>query len=265
MTGLRSIVPVLAFTLALPVPVLAQSRPEFWVGGHGRHISARTSSPGTVDGSSGFAWGADGSARWYHLSVRAGYTQGSLEHDASGAVREYVEGFAYVGAILLPFLEVGGGPLIRTYTSSADAGTNPAILRVQLGIPPPQPSVNAEITQRWVLWQLRGRIDAPIYDSEESAVAIRGFAQGWASVSDEVNVSNHLDTVRGGEAGIVVRLAAPVALRLSYAIDEARLSGGRRRDTVETVSLALGLSMGGSARPDQPVTASRARAGNREP
>jgi len=267
MTSLRFCVLIVALVVSLPQAATAQSRPQFWVGAHGRHVSARTSAPGTIDGSSGFAWGADGSGRWYHLSMRAGYTQGSLEHHAGGAVREYVEGFAHIGAVLLPFLEVGAGPLIRTWTSSGSDGTNPSILRVQLGIPPPQPSSSTDITQRWVLWQLRGRFDAPIYDSEESAVAIRGFAQGWASVNSEVNVANHLDSVRGGEAGIIVRLGAPVALRMTYAIDEARLSGGRRRDTVETISLALGLSVGGGGgeRPAQPVTASRARTGNHEP
>ena len=51
-----------------------------------------------------------------------------------------------------------------------------------------------------------------------------------------------VDHVQGGEAGVVLRPPrAAVWLRLGYRVDGARLGSGLRSETVEAVSLALGI------------------------
>jgi len=74
---------------------------------------------------------------------------------------------------------------------------------------------------------------------------VEGYAEVWTSFTGSVNVSESFDGARGGTVGVLWTVTrfrgSPVKLRLSYAIDEARLGSGARRETVELTTLAIGL------------------------
>jgi hypothetical protein len=198
--------------LALPLSLAAQ-RPRIGATLYGSALEARSVLPGAGEALSGNAFGGEGRVLWRRLTVAVGYGQGSLDPDTAGpAARDYVEGYALLGGRVLSWLELRAGPHARAYVTPAG-------------------------TQRWLFWELRARFDAPVVTDW-----IRGHAELWGVVSGSVNVAESFGSARGGTAGVTARLGGtPLWARLQYGIDEARLANGTRRETVEALTLALGV------------------------
>ena len=95
----------------------------------------------------------------------------------SGAlVRDYVEGDAFLSIVTFPGLILRGGPHARAFIS--DDGT-----------------------QRWLFWTARARYEFRMITSPP----IDGFAEGWAALSADVNVSEEFTSARGAIVGLHAR------------------------------------------------------------
>jgi hypothetical protein len=237
MTRIRAVGFVLASALTgVPARALAQRGPELW--GYATATSVRERANLATRGlaTSGTTFGGEGGIAWQFLSLRAGYAQGTLSTDgAQSLTHDYVESHAAVGVRLVPGFELVGGLLGRAF-------------------------VTTEGTQRWTLWQLRARYEAPLFTP-----MVRGYAELWRAASGEVDspairrndqdllgivrlrlgrasIADAFQSAGGGAVGIVVRPSnGPFALRLGYAIDETRLGAQDYRSTVEGFTLSVGL------------------------
>lgn len=207
----------LAALLTVPLGTTAQAqRFAFGTALWGAGARARSAYPGGVEALGGPVLGFDVRVVRGRFGLRVGYGQGKLNPDTAGPeARTYVDGFVHLTGRVTEELELGLGPYARAY--GTDAGT-----------------------QRWLFWQLRAR-----YETGIVTPVVRGFAEIWMGVSGTVNVAEAFDGSRGAAAGVLWHVAdwrnSPLTLRLTYAIDEARLGDGARRETVERTSLAIGL------------------------
>lgn len=197
---------------AAPAPLVAQRRVDLWGVASATAAKARSRYPAGVEALSGFVLGGEGGASWGPVSLRVGYVHGSLDPDTVGpASRDHTEGFVLLGGRPVSGLEIAAGPHARAYVTSAG-------------------------TQRWLFWELHAR-----YETAIVRPLIHGYAELWNAVAGQVNVAEGFNSGRGGTAGIVFRpKGGRFALRLCYAIDETRLGSGKRRETVEGVTFAMG-------------------------
>jgi len=243
-------------------PAAAQ-RPDLHLAGQIASIAARTIMPGSTIPASGTVFGAEGRVTYRRLFARASYGEGSLDHEGPGA-RDLVEGFAQIGVAPLPFVEVAVGPLVRAYSTPATTSADPVLLRLQLGDGSPDARAAPAVTQRWVLWQIRGRFHAPIRAGSDR-LGLRAFADLWTAVQGDVDLPEPFDRAQGGEAGLILRWTAPTVFTfsVSYAIDETQLGDAGRRDTVERLSAALGIVLGAARPPHAPGPASTSSHTNR--
>jgi hypothetical protein len=146
------------------------------------------------------------------VSFRAGYREGSVRPYSDAAARDYADGHAFIMVTTVPGLIVSAGPHARAYIT--DVGT-----------------------QRWLLWTIRLRGEGDLISP-----SIGGHFEVWTTVSARVNVTEAFDRATGGEVGMTVQFSgSPIWARLSYAIERARLGGGGRFETVEDMSLVLGV------------------------
>ena len=91
------------------------------------------------------------------------------------------------------------------------------------------------VTERWVFWQARARVDAPIVTAR-----LGSYVELWRALSSQLNVPSPPGRVQGGEAGLVYRLPRGAWwLRVGYRVDDAALSAGTN-ETLEAISLAAG-------------------------
>jgi len=141
------------------------------------------------------------------VALELGYWQGSLT-----PARDVVEARALVGVRVGGWLVLRGGPHVRSYVTRAG-------------------------TERWVLWQVRVRTEQALVGP-----GVRVHAEGWRTVAGEVNAPQAFDRAQGGEVGLTLRPArGPFWVRLAYGLDDAKLGGAVRRETVELLSLGVGI------------------------
>src|SRR2546426_163173 len=98
--------------------------------------------------------------------------------------------------------------------------------------------VTDSATERWVLWQARGRVEAPIV-----VARLTSYVELWRAVSSRVNLALGAGWVQGGEAGGIYRPPGGrgrLAMRIVYRVDDAALSPGGG-ETLAAVSLAVGV------------------------
>lgn len=202
--------PVLAVVLGswgVLTPLAAQTRPIVAVEAVATKVWQRGPDPAAAT-FAGFVLGGEGWLRWGPASLHAGYVEGTVRSGA--AHRTYVNGFGLLGIEWHGFL-VAAGPHARAAVAPAGA-------------------------ERRVFWEIHGRYEAPILEPWVS-----GYAEGWGVVSGQVGGAGAVDAARGGAAGILVRPSGGnLGLRLAYAIDAVQL-GGAGRETVETMTLAVGF------------------------
>jgi hypothetical protein len=145
------------------------------------------------------------------LMLGVGYLGGRLPETGSLPARDLVEGRLFLGAAPLPWLALTAGPLVRAYVTDS-------------------------ATERWVLWQAHARARGPVVGT-----TLETYLELWRSLSAHVDSGDPVDRVQGGEVGMVFRPPRRAFwMRLGYRIDDARLGGGARRETVEVVRLAVG-------------------------
>jgi hypothetical protein len=208
--------------LALAGAAQAQDRPMLALRGDAAAVWLRQeTAPGVVRRLRGPALGAEARVNYSRFSLGASLLEGSLDAVGSGGAsapskRDLVEGRVLVAARALPWLEVSFGPLLRAYVTDS-------------------------ATERWVVWQGRARVDAPILTP-----SLTSYVEVWRALSSRVTLPSaplSAGRVQGGEAGMMYRPPrGPIWLRLSYRVDNALL-GGRPggSEMVEAVSLSVGI------------------------
>ena len=90
---------------------------------------------------------------------------------------------------------------------------------------------------RWLLWRAQLRAEPELVPDR-----VRSYAALWAVLAANVSVVEPFDRGRGGEVGVLTRLgggSSPLWARLGYSIEQVRLGGGARQETVDRVTLTL--------------------------
>jgi hypothetical protein len=190
---------VLAF--AAPVLVISQGRPTLGFRGDAGFVWLRSDTAPAGAGAirlRGPVLGGESRLVFNGFSVGLGLSSGTLQAaNQTSAKRDLIEGRLLVAARPLPWLEMSVGPLVRAYVTDA-------------------------VTERWVFWQARARVDAPIVTS-----GLTSYVELWRAVSSQVNLVAGAGRVQGGEAGVAYRPPQrPFSLRLAYRVDDATVRGG---------------------------------------
>jgi hypothetical protein len=155
--------------------------------------------------------GGEGRVLFNGFAVGVGLLSGTLQAADQTVKRDLIEGRLVVAARPLPWLEMSIGPFVRAYITDTS-------------------------TERWVFWQARARVDAPIV-----ATSLTSYLELWRALSSEVNLVTGAGRMQGGEAGLVYRPPQrPYRLRLAYRLDDAAVGGGRRgSQTLEAISVSV--------------------------
>jgi len=208
---------VLIGILALATPAFARSqgRPTLAFRGDAGFVWVRSDSAavGTAGAARlrGPVLGGEGRLVFNGFAVGLGLSSGTLQTADQAVKRDLIEGRLVVSARPLPWLEMSVGPFVRAYVTDS-------------------------VTERWVFWQARARVDAPIVTA-----SLTSYVELWRALSSQVNLVAGAGRVQGGEAGVVYRPPQrPFSLRLAYRMDDAAVGrGGSRSETLEAISLAI--------------------------
>jgi len=159
-------------------------------------------------------FGCEGRVVFNGFSLGVGLSSGTLQTADQAVKRDLIEGRLVVAARPVPWLEMSVGPFVRAYVTDT-------------------------VTERWVFWQARARVEAPIVTA-----SLTSYVELWRALSSDVNLVAGAGRVQGGEAGVVYRPPQrPFWLRLSYRLDDAAVRA-RGSETLEAISLAI--MVGGS-------------------
>jgi hypothetical protein len=147
--------------------------------------------------------------------VALAYSQGRMSADSGPAAdRDLVDGSLLVSMRPVPWLTVETGPHARAYVTSLGG------------------------TERWMFWQVGARAEQAVIPG-----LLQVHAELWLALASSVNVAAGSGGARGGEVGLTIRApGSPLFGRLGYVVDQAKLSGGVRTETVERVIISVGLS-----------------------
>ena len=208
---------VLIGILALATPACARSqgRPTLAFRGDAGFVWVRSDSAavGTAGAARlrGPVLGGEGRLVFNGFAVGLGLSSGTLQTADQAVKRDLIEGRLVVAARPLPWLEMSVGPFVRAYVTDS-------------------------VTERWVFWQARARVDAPIVTA-----SLTSYVELWRALSSRVNLVAGAGRVQGGEAGVVYRPPQrPFSLRLAYRVDDAAVrGGGSGSETLEAISLAI--------------------------
>ena len=208
---------VLIGILALATPAFARSqgRPTLAFRGDAGIVWVRSDSAavGTAGAARlrGPVLGGEGRLVFNGFAVGLGLSSGTLQTADQAVKRDLIEGRLVVSARPLPWLEMSVGPFVRAYVTDS-------------------------VTERWVFWQARARVDAPIVTA-----SLTSYVELWRALSSQVNLVAGAGRVQGGEAGVVYRPPQrPFSLRLAYRMDDAAVGrGGSGSETLEAITLAI--------------------------
>src|SRR5436309_238096 len=155
--------------------------------------------------------GGEGRLVFSQFAVGVGLLSGTLQNADQTVKRDLIEGRLLVAARPVPWLEMSVGPFVRAYVTDSS-------------------------TERWVFWQARARVDAPIVTA-----SLTSYVELWRGLSSQVNLVGGAGRVQGGEAGVVYRPPQrPYVLRLTYRVDDAVVRAvGSGSETLEAISLAV--------------------------
>ncbi len=204
--------------LALVAPAVAgsQGRPTVAFRGDAGFVWVRSDSAAAGGGGAGAVrlrgpvLGGEGRLVFNQFAVGVGLLSGTLQMADQTVKRDLIEGRLVVAARPLPWLEMSVGPFVRAYVTDS-------------------------VTERWVFWQARARVDAPM------TASLTSYVELWRALSSDVNLVAGAGRVQGGEAGVVYRPPQrPYWVRLAYRLDDAAVRAGGS-ETLEAVSLAIGV------------------------
>jgi len=203
--------------LALAAPAIAwsQGRPSLAFRGDAGFVWVRSDSAAV--GAAGAArlrgpvLGGEGRVVFNGFAVGVGLLSGTLQNGDQTVKRDLIEGRLLVAARPVPWLEMSVGPFVRAYVTDSSSG-------------------------RWVFWQARARVDAPIVTA-----SLTSYVELWRALSSQVNLAAGAGRVQGGEAGVVYQPPQrPFRLRLAYRVDDAAVRGaGSGSQTLEAISVAI--------------------------
>jgi len=213
------------------------SQPDFALAILARAIDLDSYFPGNATSFRGYLYGAEGRVTWQRLSLIGSYSQGSLDRANVGFTgRQFVDAAVSLDASPLPGLRLGAGPRARAYSNGEPAG--PGLLRIAIVRERPNG------IRRWLRLDIHGR-----YETALIAPIVRSYAALHYSPVASVNDGEVFEHARGAEVGLKLRIGdPPLTARFAYDIDEMRLGQPGRRETLERVTFALGVALGG-ARP----------------
>ena len=215
---MRTIGLVGMLTLVATAAALSQGRPTLALRGDAGFVWVRNDA--TAAGAAGPVrlrgpvFGGEGRVVFNGFSLGLGLSSGTLQTADQAVKRDLIEGRLVIAARPVPWLEMSVGPFVRAYVTDS-------------------------VTERWVFWQARARVEAPIVAS-----SLTSYVELWRALSSDVNLVAGAGRVQGGEAGVVYRPPQrPFWLRLSYRLDDAAVRA-RGSETLEAISLAI--MVGGS-------------------
>ena len=165
----------------------------------------------------GPGFGGEGRIAVNGLLFGLGLLEGQLKPSGAAATapeRDLVQGTLFAGGRLAPWLEMTVGPVVRAYVTDST-------------------------TERWVYWQARARVDAPIVVGK-----LGSYFGVWRALAYDVNLPTVAGRMQGGEAGVVYQPPRQrIWLRLSYRMDDALLGGGGPggNETMEAITLSGGI------------------------
>lgn len=210
---MRTIGPIAILTLVATAAAHAQGRPTLAFRGDAGFVWVRNDAAAAGAASPvrlrGPMFGGEGRLVFNEFSVGLGLSSGTLQTADQTVKRDLMEGRLVVAARPVPWLEMSVGPFVRAYVTDT-------------------------VTERWVFWQARARVEAPIVTG-----SLTSYVELWRAVSSDVNLVGGAGRVQGGEAGVVYRPPQrPFWLRLSYRLDDAAVRT-RGSETLEAISLAI--------------------------
>jgi hypothetical protein len=234
----------LAFA-ALSQPIAAQ-RADIFLGAYGASVTSTSTTNSRTARFTGFLAGGQGRLRLGFLAMEFGYGEGTLDPESTGTPRKLVDGYAFAGLAPVSFFQILAGARAHSFDP-----VNPPDLNIGIGTRPP-----GGPSERWLVWQVLSRLDAPLLEFREPQVTLHAFAEGRLGFRADIDADGPFDRARGGEVGLTVRFnTPPVALRFSYEMDETAIDGLRRAENIEAITFAVGLAWPGNNRP--PATALR--------
>jgi len=217
---MRTIALIGILALAAPAVARSQVRPTLAFRGDAGFVWVRSDSAAAGGGGGGAGavrlrgpvLGGEGRLVFNGFAIGVSLLSGTLQAaDQGTAKRDLVEGRLVVAARPVPWLEMSVGPFVRAYVTDS-------------------------VNERWVFWQARARVEAPIVTA-----SLTSYVELWRALSSEVNLVAGAGRVQGGEAGVVYRPPQrPYWLRLAYRVDDAAVRAGGS-ETLEAVSLAVGV------------------------
>ncbi len=205
-------------TLVATAAAHSQGRPSLAFRGDAGFVWVRNDTTAAVAAGPvrlrGPMFGGEGRVVFNGFSLGLGLSSGTLQTADQAVKRDLIEGRLLVAARPVPWLEMSVGPFVRAYVTDS-------------------------VTERWVFWQARARVEAPIVTA-----SLTSYVELWRALSSDVNLVAGAGRVQGGEAGVVYRPPQrPFWLRLSYRLDDAAVRA-RGSETLEAISLAI--MVGGS-------------------
>ena len=211
----RTIAGIFTLALAAASAAGAQHRPIIALRADALMMWVHSDTGVTHTSLRGPAFGGEGRVSVNDLVFGLGLLEGQLKPvgGVGGAPqRDVVQGTVFVGGRPVPWLEMTAGPVVRAYVTDST-------------------------TERWVFWQARARVDAPIVVGK-----LASYLEVWRAFSSDVNLPTGAGRIQGGEAGVVFQPPQrPVWLRLSYRMDDALLGGPGGNETMEAITLSGGI------------------------
>lgn len=189
----------------------AQERATLTFSGSGAYVWVRDDGSAPAVQRRGPVLAGEGRVSLRGVTLAASLLEGQLQDVGSSSQRDLVEARVIVAGRPLPWLELSVGPVVRAYVADST-------------------------TERWVFWQARARVSAPIV-----ATRLSSYFELWRALSSQVNLVTAPGRVQGGEAGVVYRPPrGTVWVRLGYRIDDAALRAVGS-ETLEAVTFSVGM------------------------
>jgi hypothetical protein len=206
--------------LALALGGAARPAAAQWWGvrlGLGQVRAAQVTEAADTVARSGMAWTLDGtvSRGWFTLAVR--YLQGGLGSDDPSRETSVVEGEAILWVAPVRWGAVGLGRHLRAYVEPGG-------------------------TEHWTQWQLRGRGTAQLTG------VIAAYGELWLALGAGLPGDVSLGSGRGLEGGLSIQVSRLIGalpqtahLHLRYRVNGLSVGDAGRRETVESLGIALGI------------------------
>ena len=200
--------------LAAPAGLSAQGDLRFAAGLTGAYVWVHSDAAGTSEALGAPGFGVQADLVWWRLGLDLRYLQADLEPTTTTEAlrRDLTEGRALLRLQLTSWLGLATGPQVRSYGTAIG-------------------------TQRWFLWAVAARGEGALLPN-----IVWGYAEFWTVFPVDVNVPEQWNDGFGGDVGVTLALSRlPLWLRLAYRLEVYRLGDGARRETVDAVTLGLGI------------------------